>query len=224
MRAMSAQAARLGLDADVEGSAIAIIAAADTVMTRPERGPHGRGLPDGAAAAARRRAASTLLAIDQARRLLGYEPAIPLGGSHRGRDAARPVTRPLPSACRRGIVGKLAHRSRRPEAPSRRGRPIGGPQRPGLDLACHVRLRRGGCEAPDAPHRRPAWRAPRICPVSDRAADDRRAPMSRSCCCGASGGGRSANRRRRPSSGRSTSRRPPRAGRGSRGGPAPRGT
>jgi nucleoside-diphosphate-sugar epimerase len=69
-----AQAARLGLEAAIDGSEIAIIAASDTVMTRPSadlmaevfptvplRGPvNGR---------------DTLLAIDHARRLLGYEPA-----------------------------------------------------------------------------------------------------------------------------------------------------
>lgn len=77
-----ATAARLGLEADIEGSEVAIIAAADTVMTRPSadlmaevfpsvqlrRPVHGR---------------DTLLAIDHARRLLGYEPA------HRWADHVR---------------------------------------------------------------------------------------------------------------------------------------
>jgi nucleoside-diphosphate-sugar epimerase len=68
-----AQAARLGLEAEIEGSEIVIVAAADTVMTRPSaelmaevfptvplRGP----VED----------RDTLLSIDRARRLLGYEP------------------------------------------------------------------------------------------------------------------------------------------------------
>jgi nucleoside-diphosphate-sugar epimerase len=69
-----ASAARLGLEATIEGAEICIIAAGDTVMTRPsaelmaevfptvplQRPVEGR---------------ETLLAIDHARRLLGYEPA-----------------------------------------------------------------------------------------------------------------------------------------------------
>ena len=69
-----AQAVRLGLEADIVGSEIAIIAAADTTMLRPSaelmaevfptvplrRPVEGRG---------------TLLAIDHARELLGYDPA-----------------------------------------------------------------------------------------------------------------------------------------------------
>jgi nucleoside-diphosphate-sugar epimerase len=74
-----ATAARLGLEATVEGSEIAIIAAADTVMTRPSAELMAEVFPtvplrrpvDGR---------ETLLAIDHARRILGYEP------SHRWAD------------------------------------------------------------------------------------------------------------------------------------------
>ncbi len=69
-----ATAARLALEADVEGSEVCIVAAADTVMTRPSADlmaevfptvPLRRSVPG----------RETLLSIDRARRLLGYEPA-----------------------------------------------------------------------------------------------------------------------------------------------------
>jgi len=69
-----AAAARLGLEAAVEGSEIAIVAAADTVMTRPSADLMAEVFPD----VPMRRAVEgrdTLLSIDHARRLLGYEPA-----------------------------------------------------------------------------------------------------------------------------------------------------
>jgi nucleoside-diphosphate-sugar epimerase len=74
-----ATAARLGLEATVEGAEIAIIAAADTVMTRPSADLMTEVFPtvplrrpvDGR---------DTLLAIDHARRVLGYAP------SHRWAD------------------------------------------------------------------------------------------------------------------------------------------
>jgi nucleoside-diphosphate-sugar epimerase len=74
-----AQACRLGLEAEMIGAEVCIVAAADTVMTRPSADlmaevyptvPLTRDVPGFA----------TLLAIDKARRLLGYEPA------HRWRD------------------------------------------------------------------------------------------------------------------------------------------
>jgi nucleoside-diphosphate-sugar epimerase len=69
-----AQAVRLGLEADVAGAEVCIVAAADTVMTRPSAelmaevfpGVPLRGPIDGR---------ETLLAIGRARDLLGYEPA-----------------------------------------------------------------------------------------------------------------------------------------------------
>lgn len=78
-----AQAARLGLEADIDGAEVAIIAAADTVMTRPSADLMAEVFPtvplrrpvDGR---------ETLLSIDHARRLLGYEPA------HRWEDHVRP--------------------------------------------------------------------------------------------------------------------------------------
>jgi nucleoside-diphosphate-sugar epimerase len=69
-----AQAARLGLEAQVDGSNVAIVAAADTVMTRPSAELMAEVFPT----VPMRRAVAgceTLLAIDHARRLLGYEPA-----------------------------------------------------------------------------------------------------------------------------------------------------
>jgi nucleoside-diphosphate-sugar epimerase len=69
-----ATAARLALEADIEGAEIAIIAAADTVMTRPSADLMAEVFPD----VPLRRSVEgreTLLAIDHARALLGYEPA-----------------------------------------------------------------------------------------------------------------------------------------------------
>jgi nucleoside-diphosphate-sugar epimerase len=69
-----AAAARLGLEADIRGSEICIVAAADTVMTRPSADLMAEVFPS----VPLRRAVEgreTLLSIDRARRLLGYEPA-----------------------------------------------------------------------------------------------------------------------------------------------------
>ena len=68
-----ALAARLALSAPVEGAEVAIIAAADTVMTRPSAELMAEVFPD---VPLRRpiEGRQTLLAIDTARRLLGYEP------------------------------------------------------------------------------------------------------------------------------------------------------
>ncbi|HEX4203903.1 MAG TPA: NAD(P)-dependent oxidoreductase [Ktedonobacteraceae bacterium] len=68
-----AQSCRLGLEANIQGAEAFIIAAADTVMSRPNRElmaevfpgvPLRKGIGDNA----------TLLSIDKARKLLGYEP------------------------------------------------------------------------------------------------------------------------------------------------------
>ena len=69
-----AAAVRLGLEADVAGSEICIVAAADTVMTRPSLELMAEVFPN---VPLRRRVEGreTLLAIDHARALLGYEPA-----------------------------------------------------------------------------------------------------------------------------------------------------
>jgi nucleoside-diphosphate-sugar epimerase len=68
-----AQAARLGLEAGIEGSEIVIVAAADTVMTRPSADLMAEVFPT---VPLRRpvEGRDTLLSIDRARRLLGYEP------------------------------------------------------------------------------------------------------------------------------------------------------
>jgi len=67
------------LEATIEGAEVAIIAAAETVMTRPSADLMAEIFPD----VPLRRPVDgrgTLLAIDHARRLLGYEP------SHRWSD------------------------------------------------------------------------------------------------------------------------------------------
>jgi len=74
-----AQAARRGLEAEVAGASISIVAAADTVMTRSSASLIAEVFPS---VPLRREVPGreTLLAIDGARRLLGYEP------EHRWRD------------------------------------------------------------------------------------------------------------------------------------------
>ena len=78
-----ASAARLALEAPIDGAEIAIVAAADTVMTRPSADLMAEVFPN---VPLRRPvvARETLLAIDHARRLLGYEPA------YRWADHVRP--------------------------------------------------------------------------------------------------------------------------------------
>jgi len=68
-----AQAVRRALEAEVAGSEVCIVAAADTVMTRPSADLLAEVFPG----VPLRRAVEdreTLLSIDRARRLLGYEP------------------------------------------------------------------------------------------------------------------------------------------------------
>ncbi len=74
-----ATAARLALEAPIEGAEIAIIAASDTVMTQPSAELMAQVFPT---VPLRRpvEGRETLLSIDHARRLLGYEP------SHRWQD------------------------------------------------------------------------------------------------------------------------------------------
>lgn len=69
-----ATAARLGLEVDIEGAQVCIVAAADTVMTRPSADLMAEVFPS---VPLRRevKGRETLLAIDHARALLGYEPA-----------------------------------------------------------------------------------------------------------------------------------------------------
>jgi nucleoside-diphosphate-sugar epimerase len=69
-----AQAARLALTAATTGSEICIVAAADTVMTRPSADLMAEVFPD---VSLRRPVVGreTLLSIDHARQVLGYEPA-----------------------------------------------------------------------------------------------------------------------------------------------------
>ena len=69
-----AQSCRLGLEADIRGAEAFIIAAADTVMNRPNRDLMAAVFPD---VALREGTGDfdTLLAINKARQLLGYVPA-----------------------------------------------------------------------------------------------------------------------------------------------------
>lgn len=78
-----AQAVRLGLEKPVDGADFAIIAAADTVMPRPSADLMAEVFPS---VPLRRKpqGRETLLAIDKARQLLGYEPA------HRWADHVTP--------------------------------------------------------------------------------------------------------------------------------------
>jgi nucleoside-diphosphate-sugar epimerase len=68
-----AQACRLGLEADVTGAEVCIIAAADTVMTRPSADLMAEVFPD-VPMTRPVDGRETLLSIDRARRVLGYEP------------------------------------------------------------------------------------------------------------------------------------------------------
>lgn len=78
-----ATAARLGLEADIAGAEICIVAAADTVMTRSSAELMAEVFPT---VPLRRpvEGRETLLAIDHARKILGYEPA------HRWADHVSP--------------------------------------------------------------------------------------------------------------------------------------
>lgn len=69
-----AQSCRLGLEADISGAEHFIIAAADTVMTRPNRDLMAEVFPT---VELRREVGDfeTLLSIDKARQMLGYAPA-----------------------------------------------------------------------------------------------------------------------------------------------------
>ena len=66
-----AQSVRLGLEADVSGADSFIIAAADTVMKRPSRDLMAEVFP-GVPVADHVSGTDTLLAIEKARRVLGY--------------------------------------------------------------------------------------------------------------------------------------------------------
>jgi nucleoside-diphosphate-sugar epimerase len=68
-----AAACRLGLEAEVTGSQNVIIAAADTVMNRPSREVLAEVFPD-ARLSREIGQFETLLAIDRARQVLGYQP------------------------------------------------------------------------------------------------------------------------------------------------------
>ena len=69
-----AAACRLALEADVSGSRNVIIAAADTVMNRPSRDLLAEVFP-GTPVTAEFSGHATLLSVDGAKRLIGYEPA-----------------------------------------------------------------------------------------------------------------------------------------------------
>jgi UDP-glucose 4-epimerase len=69
-----AQAVRLGLEADITGREIFIVANADTVMSRSSASLAADGFP-GVEVRKELGEHETLLSIDKARRLLGFEPA-----------------------------------------------------------------------------------------------------------------------------------------------------
>jgi nucleoside-diphosphate-sugar epimerase len=79
----AAASCRLALEADVTGASSYIIAAADTVMTRPSRDLLAEVFP-GVTPTRELGEFETLLSIDKARRVLGFEPA------HRWRDHVQP--------------------------------------------------------------------------------------------------------------------------------------
>ncbi len=68
-----AQACRLALTAEVTGADVLVIAAADTVMARPSRELLGEVFPD-VPIRGELTGRQTLLSIEKARRVLGYEP------------------------------------------------------------------------------------------------------------------------------------------------------
>jgi nucleoside-diphosphate-sugar epimerase len=70
-----AQAVRLGLEADVSGAEVCIVAAADTCMTADSSELMAREFP-GVRLTRDLAGRETLLAIDRARQLLGYAPAV----------------------------------------------------------------------------------------------------------------------------------------------------
>jgi nucleoside-diphosphate-sugar epimerase len=69
-----ATAARLALDAPVDGAEVCIIAAAETVMTRPSADLMAEAFPD-VPLTRPVEGRETLLSIEHARQVLGYEPA-----------------------------------------------------------------------------------------------------------------------------------------------------
>ncbi len=84
-----AQACRLALDAPVDNAEVCIVAAADTVMTRPSADLMAEVFPS-VPITRPLEGRETLLSIDRARRLLGYEPAhrwadhVPFPGGREG--------------------------------------------------------------------------------------------------------------------------------------------
>jgi nucleoside-diphosphate-sugar epimerase len=64
---------RLALEVSIEGPQVCIVAAADTVMTRPSADLMGEVFPE-VPLTREVRGRETLLSIERARRVLGYEP------------------------------------------------------------------------------------------------------------------------------------------------------
>jgi nucleoside-diphosphate-sugar epimerase len=82
-----AQAVRLALEAQITGADVCIIAAADTVMTRPSADLMAEVFPDVPLTRALI-GRETLLSIDRARGVLGYEP------KHQWQDHVTPPSLP----------------------------------------------------------------------------------------------------------------------------------
>ena len=91
-----AAACRLGLEAEVTGSQNVIIAAADTVMNRPSRDLLAEVFPD---VPLTREVAEfgTLLSVDRAKQVIGYEPRLL---ARRMRKPAKPARNPGKRALR----------------------------------------------------------------------------------------------------------------------------
>ena len=111
-----AAAARLALEAPIEGAEICIVAAADTVMTRPSTDLMAEVFPD---VPLRRRAGGreTLLSIDRARRGARLRAGPPLGRPHRRREG--PAT-----GRSSGATAPTSPGGRTRTPPSRRGSPV----------------------------------------------------------------------------------------------------
>ena len=80
-----AQAVRRALEAPIDGAEVCIVAAADTVMPQPSAALMAEVYPD-VPLTRPLEGRETLLSIERARRLLGYEP------EHRWQDHVAPPT------------------------------------------------------------------------------------------------------------------------------------
>ena len=112
-----AAACRLGLEAAVTGSQNVIIAAANTVMNRPSRDVLAEVFP-GVPLTREIGEFGTLLAIDRAKQVLGYEPRPLLARPRVGEDAqADSAAAPGSPGTGTGVAG-VAYRARATSVPA----------------------------------------------------------------------------------------------------------